>query len=56
MYVASRGNFMTNFNNAMQTFSTRRETLIKNGEELRRFLDEAGMQERGREVIPFLIQ
>ena len=47
---------MTNFNNALQTFSFRRECLIKSGEELRRFLVDAGMQERGREVSGHLLR
>jgi small GTP-binding protein len=47
---------MTIFNSALQTFSARREDLIKSGEELRLFLDEAGMQERGREVSGHLLR
>lgn len=47
---------MTTFNSALQTFSTRREILMKRGEELKRFLDEAGMQERGREVSGHLLR
>lgn len=47
---------MTSFNLALLSYCTSRSSLIKSGEDLRRFLEEAGMPDRAREVSGHLLR
>jgi signal recognition particle receptor subunit beta len=47
---------MTTFNDSLQEFSTRRNTLMQAGEDLRLFLEESGMPDKAREVSGHLLR
>ncbi len=47
---------MTILNNSLAAFSTRREALLQTGDTLRKFLDEAGMPDKAREVSGHLLR
>ncbi len=47
---------MSIFHNSLHQFSARREALLQTGEELRRFLETAGMPDKAREVAGHLLR